>query len=172
MNWHLTLLLPSQAPWAQTDGSATSSPEAWTAARSCAADEATTPCVSNASPAATASLSGAAPWSAECAKMWRTFTSASPARDPSRSCRGDSDKSKRGWRTNRRSARTGRVASSLLVYDAYLTFRSRDTIRFHPQTITDCADKNVTICGADFKYSIWYAFVNGSSLFVLLNFYV
>lgn len=135
MRLHFTLLLPPQAPWAQMEGSATSSPEAWTAVRSCAADEATTPCLSNVSPAVTASSSGAAPWSAKFAKMLWMSTSASPACDRSRSCQGDLDKSQQGWLSNRCSPCLGYVASSILVFDACLILKSRDTWKFHPETL-------------------------------------
>ena len=60
----------------------TSHPEAQTAVRSCVAAAGMTPCVSNASPNASASLSGAAPWSARTVRTRWTYTHASLTRDP------------------------------------------------------------------------------------------
>ncbi|XP_075881337.1 protein Wnt-2b-A-like isoform X3 [Nelusetta ayraudi] len=74
-------LMDRTDPWARQAECATSPPEAWTAARSCAVGGATTPCASIASPSANASSSGAAPWSATTARRWWTFTPASLTRD-------------------------------------------------------------------------------------------
>lgn len=76
-----TLLISVQAPWAQLAEYAASPREAQMAARSCAADEATTPCVSNVSPSVSASSSGAVRWSAKTARTLWTFTPANPTSD-------------------------------------------------------------------------------------------